>query len=69
VPTPAHSGPDTLQLGRIQKVLPSTSAVFVLAAAVALKYVFQQASVTPGLELDVVAAHSASVLEAAFEWR
>ena len=70
MPKPAHSGPDTSHSGRIQKVSPSTSAAFVPAAAVVLRHVFQQASVTPALELDVVAAaHSVSVLEAAFEWR
>ena len=61
VPTPAHTGPDTSQSGRTQKAGPSTSA------AVVLRRAFQQASATPGLELDVVAAaYSASVLEAAF---
>jgi hypothetical protein len=53
--------------GRIQKAGPSTSAAFVHAAAIVLRRAFQQASATPGLELDVVAAaYSASVLEAAF---
>ena len=49
---------------------PSTSAAFVHAAAVVLRRAFQQASATPGLELDVVASeHSVSGLEAVFEWR
>ena len=72
MPTPAHSGPDTSHSGHTQKAGPSSSAavafVSVPAAVVVLRNGLQQASATPVLELDVVAApHSASVLEAAFE--
>ena len=70
MPKPAHSGPDTSQLGRTQKAGLSTSPAFVLAAAVVVKHAFQQASVTSALDFEVVAeAHSASALEAVFEWR
>jgi hypothetical protein len=72
VPTPAYSGPDTSHPGRTQKAGPSSSAlaafVPVPVVVVVLRNEPQQASATPVLELDVVAApHSASVLEAAFE--
>ena len=67
---PAHSGPDTSQLCRIQKAGPSSSAAFVPAAAVVQGHAFQQASATSGLERDVVAStHSVTVLEIVFEWR
>ena len=73
MPTPARSGPDTSHAGRTQMADPSSSAavadfVLVPAAVVVLTNELQQATGTPVLELDVVAApHSASALEAAFE--
>lgn len=72
MPTPAHSRPDTSHSGRTHKAGPSSSAaaafVPVPAVVVVPKNEFQQASATPVLELDVVvASHSASVIEAAFE--
>ena len=64
MPTPAHSGPDTSRSGRTQRVLSSSAAaavfVHVPAAAVVLRHELHQGSATPVLELDVVAAPSAS---------
>jgi hypothetical protein len=72
---PAYSGPDTSHSGRTQKAGPPSSSpaavapfVPVLAAVIVSRSELQQASATPVLELDVVAAsRSASVLEAALE--